>query len=544
MVAGATRRIVWTALAATLAAWPAVAAAQLGPLAPAAAPATPAAEDPLKRETPKDAFLGFISAAQSGNFPVAAEYLQWPRARLGVSKDEAARQLMFALNHGFEGSLERISRQPEGTLTDGLPPEKERAGVVVLASGERVDILMNRVPDGHPSPIWLIAAETVSDIPRLHDESGLPELERRLPRSLTEAQFGGLPIWVPLALLTLLPIIYVAVRLVLGCGAWLVRRVSRLRRHEGPAWFWAAWAALSRPTAFLLTVFLHGAIGDRIGIPIYHRYLFSRTVTVLFLAGTVWWLWRFQDLLASRIKAYLESTNPGRAQSVYIMGRRVLRGLTLGIAALIALAAFGVDMSATLAGLGIGGLALAFAAQKTLENIFGGISVLSDRSIVVGDYCKIGPHTGTVEDVGMRTTKLRTLARTVVHVPNGSLATMEVENFSRRDKFLLQAVLTLRYETTPDQLARVIDALRAILADDARVEAETRRVRFIRFGAYSLDVEVFAYVLAADYVGFLEVQESLLFRMMQAVADAGTGFAFPSQTLYLNRDAPGPQVIA
>jgi MscS family membrane protein len=539
MGAGLNRLVVWTALAAMLAAWPSIAAAQLGPLTPPAAPAAPAVEDPLKRETPKDAFLGFVSAAQAGNYALAAQYLQWPRARLGISKEDAAAQLMFALNHGFEGNLERLSRQPEGLLTDGLTPDRERAGVLVLADGERVDVLLARVAEGFPTPVWLVAADTVADIPRLHDRSGLPELERRLPRSLTEAQFGGLPVWVPLALLALLPIIYLAVRLVLGCGAWLVRVVSRLRHQGGPAWFWAAWAALSRPTAFLLTVFLHGIVGGRIGIPIYHRYLFSRTVTILFLAGTIWWLWRLQDLLASRIQAYLERTNPGRAQSVYIMGRRVLKGLMVGIAVLIALAAFGVDLSATLAGLGIGGLALAFAAQKTLENVFGGISVLGDKSIVVGDYCKIGPHTGTVEDVGLRTTKLRTLARTVVHVPNGSLATMEVENFGRRDKFLLQTTLTLRYETTPDQLAGAIDALRAILADDARVEPETRRVRFIRFGAYSLDVEVFAYVLALDYAGFLEVQEDLLFRMMRAVADAGTGFAFPSQTLYLNRDDAG-----
>lgn len=412
---------------------------------------------------------------------------------------------------------------------------------MVLADGERVNVLLRRVTLEGGSQVWLIADATVADIPRLHDRSGLPEIEKRLPSILTNASFGGLPVWVPLALLVLLPVIYGLVRLVLGSLVWAVRRFVRRRGRAPTPWLWDTWRALSKPTAFLLTVAFHGEIGSRIGIPIYHRYLFNRTIEVLFIAGLVWWLWRLQDLLVSRFRAYLEAHNAGRSQSAYVMASRVLKGLTLGLAILIALALFGVDLSATLAGLGIGGLALAFAAQKTLENVFGGISVLGDRSIVVGDYCQIGKYTGTVEDVGMRTTKLRTLARTVVHVPNGALATMEVENFSRRDKFLMQTTLTLRYETTRDQFDRVLAGIRALLEGDARIDQPTQRVRFIRFAAYSLDIEVFAYLLVADYPAFLAVQEELLLRVMQIVADAGTGFAFPSQTLYLNRDASGPE---
>ena len=128
-------------------------------------------------------------------------------------------------------------------------------------------------------------------------------------------------------------------------------------------------------------------------------------------------------------------------------------------------------------------MALAFASQRTLENVFGGILVLSDRSIVVGDVCKIGEYTGEVLDVGLRSMQLRTVNRTVVYVPNGTLATMEVENLSRRDKFLFQHVVGLRYETTVEQVGRVQAEIRAMLAGDARIEQDTHRVRLVRFGS-------------------------------------------------------------
>jgi MscS family membrane protein len=257
----------------------------------------------------------------------------------------------------------------------------------------------------------------------------------------------------------------------------------------------------------------------------------------------VWWLWRAVDLIAERMRDRLLVDHPQTAQSVYVLGRRLFKGVALAIALLAGLAAFGVDLTATLTGLGIGGVALAFASQKTLENVFGGVLVLSDRSIVVGDVCKIGQYTGEVLDVGLRSMQLRTVNRTVVYVPNGTLATMEVENLSRRDKFLFQHIVGLRYETTPGQLERVATDIRESLTTDTRVENETLRVRLARFGAYSLDVEVFAYVRAADYPSFLGVQEELLMRIMGIVRSAGTGLAFPSQTMYVKTEPPAPEAL-
>jgi MscS family membrane protein len=508
------------------------------PAGPAAAPAVP--EDPLRRDTPRGAFMGFVEAAQRGDRGLAAEYLQWPKEKIPIGKEDAAEQLSFVLNHGFEGNLDRLSRDPGGNTNDDLAADRERVGWAVLANGERVEIYLTRVPQATGPALWLVSSDTVADVPRMYEHAGLPQLERRLPKVLTASHFGELQLWVPLALLSLLPLLYMVSRL----AVWLLLRVLtlvfRLSGRPVPSGRSRAWVELSRPSAFLLTLGLHRLISPQFGIPMLHRQYYSRTVTVLLLAGFLWWLWRLVDLLAERIREHLEPINPRTAQSIDVLGRRLLKGVAFGIALLVGLAAFGVDLTTTLAGLGIGGVALAFASQKTLENVFGGIMVLSDRSIVVGDVCQIGKYTGEVVDVGLRSMQLRTVNRTVVYVPNGTLATMEVENLTRRDKFLFNPVVGLRYETTLEQLQRVAADIREMLAADARVERSSLRVRLLRFGTYSLDVEVFAYVLAADNPEFLAVQEELLMRIMGIVKYAGTGLAFPSQTMYVRADAPAP----
>jgi MscS family membrane protein len=386
----------------------------------------------------------------------------------------------------------------------------------------------------------MISADTVSEIPRMYEHAGLPQVERRLPRFLTSASFGEMPLWVPIALLAAVPVLYFVSRFFLWTIIEMIRMVLRFRGHRGPTRRSREWLALARPSAFLLTLGLHRLLSPMIGIPLLHRQYYSRTVTILLLAGIVWWLWRAVDLVAERMRDRLKPDHPRTAQSVYVLGRRLLKGVVAAIALLAGLAAFGVNLTATLAGLGIGGVALAFASQRTLENVFGGIFVLSDRSIVVGDVCQIGKYTGEVVDVGLRSMQLRTVNRTVVYVPNGTLATMEVENLSRRDKFLFQHVVGLRYETTLEQVGRVQAEIRAMLAGDARIEQDTHRVRLVRFGSYSLDIDVFAYVKAADFPGFLAVQEELLTRIMGTVNSAGTGLAFPSQTMYVRTEPQAP----
>ena len=196
----------------------------------------------------------------------------------------------------------------------------------------------------------------------------------------------------------------------------------------------------------------------------------------------------------------------------------------------------GVPVAALAAGIGVGGLAFALAAQSTLENLVAGLTIYGDRPIRVGDFCVIGGVSGTVESIGLRSTRLRTLARTVVTIPNAEVAKYRLENFALRDQMLMETTIALRYETTPDQLRYVLGKLRELFYAHPKVIDDGMRVRFIGFGACSLDIGIFVYIKATAKPAFLEVCEDLNLRIMDIVDEAGAGFAFPSQTAYLARD--------
>jgi MscS family membrane protein len=212
---------------------------------------------------------------------------------------------------------------------------------------------------------------------------------------------------------------------------------------------------------------------------------------------------------------------------------RLGKAMLVTLCTLVLLRLSGFDLTAVLTGLGLGGLAIAFAAQKTLENLFGGIMVISDKPIQVGDFCRAGEFTGVVEDIGLRSTRLRTLERTIVSIPNGQLATMSLENFTQRDRIRFRHMIGLRYETTADQLRYVLIEIRQLLYKHSKVDSTDARVRFVGFASSSLELEVLAYVLATDFAVFLGIQEDLLLRIMDIIEASGTSVAFPSQTTYL-----------
>ncbi len=223
------------------------------------------------------------------------------------------------------------------------------------------------------------------------------------------------------------------------------------------------------------------------------------------------------------------------------LGRRALRGAAFLLVVILALPAFGVNVTATLAGLGIGGLVLAFAAQKSLENVFAGLAMLSDKPLTVGDTCRIGGQLGEVEDITLWATRLRTNERTIVSIPNGAVMAGQIENLTRRDKFWFHPTVGLDYGTTPAQMQKVLEAIRGLMVADPRIETDGSRARFARLGASSLDIDVFAYVRAESYADFLGVQEELLLRLLGIVEQAGTSVAFPTQTVHVrSAEAPAP----
>jgi MscS family membrane protein len=221
--------------------------------------------------------------------------------------------------------------------------------------------------------------------------------------------------------------------------------------------------------------------------------------------------------------------------SVLPLGKQITKLLIFLFAILSVLGAWGYNTSTILAGLGVGGLAVALAAQKTIENLFGGISVIGDRPVLVGDVCRFGDRTGAVMHIGLRSTRIRTPERTIISVPNSQFSSMALENISGRDKIWFHPTLNLRRDTTSEQLLKVLASLSEILRGHSKVETGTLPVRFVGVGAYSLDIEVVAYVTTSDYDEFLALQQELLLKMLQAVEQAGTALAVPLQESFASQ---------
>ncbi len=205
------------------------------------------------------------------------------------------------------------------------------------------------------------------------------------------------------------------------------------------------------------------------------------------------------------------------------------------IVLIVGLERVGNSLIPIVAGLGIGGVAL--AGQRTAENVIAGLLLFVERQVRVGNFCQFGDKVGTVEEIGLLSTRIRGLERTVTAVPNADFSRKELVNYGRRDRFLLRKTIGLRYETTNEQLRYVLAKLRSMLLAHPKLLEEPARVRFVDYGDYSLDVEIFAYVDTGNQFEFRGIQEDVLLRVKDIVEAAGTDFAFPSQTIYISRDS-------
>jgi MscS family membrane protein len=252
----------------------------------------------------------------------------------------------------------------------------------------------------------------------------------------------------------------------------------------------------------------------------------GKTLLVLALA---WIVLRCLDLTAKWIARRFETKGVTGSRVLLRPAVILVKVIVVAGAAILWLENLGYEVTTLLAGLSISGVAVAFAAQKSLENIFGAATLYSSQPVRVGDFCGFGDRVGTIEEIGLRATQVRTLDRTIITVPNAEFAQMHLENYSKRDRFWYHPCLKLRYETTPEQIRYVLVEVRKLLYAHPKVLSEPLWVRFRGFRDYSLDLDVFAYIGVTDYNESLEVAEDLNLRIMDIVAGAGTDFAIPAQ---------------
>jgi MscS family membrane protein len=500
--------------------------------AQATTPATPEPGDPLGRGTPHGTLLGFLHAAQSGKYDEASQYLQLSKSERAASGEHIARQLHVLMDEAFVGRIGAVSDNPEGSPQPGVPHDHERIGVF-RANDRETDVDLVRVSNLASGPIWLFSSQTLAEVPVLAGQFEEGKIESHLPGFLVREQILSTPLWRWIAFILLIPISFAL--------AWAIVRLLHAGRR-----IWLRWRrhpvlrdyyqAVAPPARLILTVVFHWIGIVLLGYSLLFRDFYRRFASLALAVGVAWLVFRLINRWAeqARLKA-LEG--PGyRSAAIVLLGQRIFKVVAVIVVVLAALSLLGVDITAAVAGLGIGSIAIAFAAQKTLENLLGGISILGDEVIRVGETCQIGDREGTVEDISLRSTRIRTLDRTELSVPNGQLANMNVENITRRDKSLFRAKLGLRQETSSQQLRSLLRDMLALLRQNPKVDPETARVRFIGFGESSLDVQVHCHILTRELTEFLAVREELLLEIMDLVGAAGVGFAMPSRALYMTED--------
>lgn len=328
-------------------------------------------------------------------------------------------------------------------------------------------------------------------------------METRLPAWTVKHQLAGMSLWQWFALLLLIPVAAAAAWLLLILLQIPLRLWARRRGQVGLA----RWSSVSSSAWLLVGATVHRILASYLGLPLLPRHYYNQVVAVAVIVGFNWILWRVIRWFLQRVRNRALAHGHSGTGSLMLLGERIIKAMVVALAMFLVFGVLGFNLTTALAGVGIVSLAVGFGAQQTIANLFGGVSVLADEVIRVGDVCKFGDRTGTVEDIGLRSTRVRTEERTLLAIPNGTVATINVENLSRRDKMLFKTVLGLHAETAPDQVGAVLAEIRNVLANQPKIEASTSRVRLTEVTSSAINVELFCYVLTRNFDEFATARE-------------------------------------
>jgi MscS family membrane protein len=498
--------------------------------------ATRVATDPLGRDNPQSAVIGFLQACRTQDYTKATAYLDLhalPAGQKGAEGPTLARQLELLLDRNMEFDAGSLSRDPEGDAGAG----GREIVATLVDDGKTYPLELERVQLRPGVSVWQFSASSVGFIPRLYTVVGESALERRLPEPLVSWTVLDTPLWRWLAL-ALLAALLAALSSLLSRG--LLGLARPLLRHMSAYLHTELLEALAGPLRLLVAIAGFRAGMDFLGPSALLRLYLGRALAFLLAIGIAWVAMRLADVATDRFRFVFAADHISLSSSILPLLNKVIKIVIFVLAVMVILGNLGYSTTAVLAGVGVGGLAVALAAQKTIENLFGGVAVISDRPVLVGDTCRFGDRTGTVEDIGLRSTRIRTPDRTLVTVPNAQFSSMTLENVSRRDKIWFHPRLSLTRETSPAQLRQLLASISRLLDSDPKVEPGSSSVRFTAVGAYSFDLDVSSYILTSDDDEFSRVQQEFLLRILEAVQSIGTCLALPTQaTVSYNTDATG-----
>ncbi len=519
---------------------PQQAGAQFG--LPSRASSADSAPSTVSTASPRAALQSFLRLAEANDWGSAAEYLSVRPAERGRS-EQLARRLKTVLDQRLAIDVRTVSGAVSGDTADG-DLGGERIGIITSANGHEDPVRMVRLSaTSSGGPVrWVFSQATVGLIDGWFENLGAPWLRERLPSTLIREGPLNVYYWQWIGLALAIPFVLLVAW---GLGALLRNLLGRIARRTVTDWDDLLLEHLRGPFRLWAASLAIGPLISWLDLNMRVAGFFASLTRGLVLTSIFWVLMSIVRLAQDRVANAAWATGQGtQARTLVPLLGNFLRVTLTIIALLVALAQFGYPVGTLLAGLGIGGIAVALAAQKTVEHLFGSVSLAADNAFRVGDWVRAGASEGAVERIGLRSTSLRTVDRTVVRIPNGRLADERIETFGERDRILLRTDIDLTYTTTAEQLERIRDALEAALRAHPLVYADVMRVNVVGFTDSAIRINVVSWFLTTNWEQFLRIRHEMLITFMRVIHDNGSSFAFPSRTIYhVQQDSTRPVPI-
>ena len=500
------------------------------------------AKDSLGRETPQGSFKGFLKAVAAENYEEAAQYLDLsalPRAERQKGADIARNFQTLLDRQALLAPESKISAEPEGHTEDDLDENVDHIGTL-RGKNRSLDINLARVANEKGDPVWLFEAGLVREIPVLTRNLVSTPVDRLMTGKLSRLKFQGAPVSHWLVMLGLYLGAYLVSSILVRGLLHAARRLSRLKYNDEAAPPKHRFInAFQMPLSLFAMVWLTALLSILLGVSVIVRQVFAPFSLALGWVAIGLLLWRAVNVVAATLESRMRARDRYNMSSILAFSRRTAKFFFAVLILILILDSFGVNITAALAALGIGGIALALGAQKTLENFIGSLAIIIDQPIHIGDGCKIGDTVGVVEDIGMRSTRIRTNDKTVVTIPNGDLSVQRIENYARRTSFLINRQMILRYDSTSAQIRDFIDRATAILKAHDKIESAANMVRLLGFVDNGYAVQIWCYVRTGNGDEYLQTQADITYSIIDAAKEAGVYFAIPSQTFLPAKDQTG-----
>ena len=494
-------------------------------------------QDKYNRDTPRGSFENFIRACNSRDYETAALHLDLrsiPKSKRKKEGPNLARKLKFIIDRTLDIDEMSLSDDPKGLTKDGLTKTRDILGQITIKN-RRYNIFLDRMW-GPQANVWKISKSSLKHIEPIYEAVGHSKIEEILPPVFIETEIFSLQLWQIIALFLFFPIAFIFAKLF---SRKLLRFVPKIGRSMNLFPESGDLRVLEKPALISMGIILFSIFSLSLNLTLATQETLLATLATIFVITLTWFFLRSVDIFTDIFQEKLEKRDLYAASSMIPLGRRFVKIFLFVMTALALLKVYAVDITALLAGLGVGGIAVALAAQNSLENLFSGVSLITDQPVRVGDLCRFDNQIGRVEDIGLRSTRIRTPERSIISIPNREFSQMKLENLSLRDKILFTTTIGLVYETQPNHLRLILSKLRKLLLSHPKVLQDRRiRVRFVSLGEYSLDIEIFCHINTKKWYEYLAIKEDLMLHIMEIVEENGSSFAFPSRTTY-QQTAPG-----